>query len=147
MKRFVPKLDEATLRQEFPIADLLEGWFFRSREVGVGPVFRVEGIDQWGTRVTAEGTDREELLQDCAERARQMKSHAKEVLFHEYGTQLCLDGNVLILGVLCGTVGQFGVELALNDSERERYKREGDSFVKELADAVRRASECLPKQK
>ncbi len=137
-KNFVPRLDEPTVRRDFPIADLVAGWFFRCREVGVGGVYRVEGTDLWGTRVRAEGTDPEKLLRDCAESASGIGSHVKEVLFHEYGTQLRFEGDKLILNVLCGRVGEFGVELVLNNSERERYRFEGDSFVKELADLIRR---------
>ena len=137
MKRFVSRLDEATLRREFPIVDLVDGWFFRCREVAIGGVHRIEGTDLWGTRVRAEGTDREKLLRDCAESARQIARHAKAILYDEYGTQLQLEGNDLVLYVLCGRVLQFGVELVLNDSELERYKCEGDSFIKEMAEAVR----------
>lgn len=137
MKRFIQKLDEATVREEFPIVDLVDGWFFRCREVSAG-VYRVEGTDLWGRSVGNDGTDPDKLLQDCAESARGVRRQVESVVFHEYGTQLRLDGNDLILNVLCGRVGQFGVEFALNELERERYKREGDSFVRELADAVLR---------
>lgn len=135
MKRFVQKLDEATARRDFPIVDLVDGWFFRCREVSVGG-YRVEGTDLWNRKISAEGTDPEKLLRDCTESVRRMELYGTAILFHEYGTQLRLEGNDLILDVLCGRVGQFGVEFVLNDSERERYRREGDSFVKELADLV-----------
>jgi hypothetical protein len=138
MKKFVQKLDEATARRDFPIADLVEGWFFRCREVAVGGVYRVEGTDLWNTRIRAEGTDPEKLLRNCAESARGIDRHIKTILFEEYGTQLRLEGDELVLGVLCGGIGQFGVELVLNDSERERYKREGDAFIIELANLIRR---------
>jgi hypothetical protein len=138
MNRFVPRLDEATVRREFPIVNLVDGWFFRCREVAVGGVHRVEGTDLWGTRVSAEGTDCDKLFQDCVKSAAGIKRHTKEILFHEYGTQLRLEDNELVLDVLCGGVGQFGVEFVLNDTERDRYRHEGDSFVKELAETVRR---------
>ncbi|MEN6449130.1 MAG: hypothetical protein ABFC96_01440 [Thermoguttaceae bacterium] len=138
MRKFATKLDEDFARREFPIVGLVDGWFFRCREVAVGGVYRVEGTDLWGTKVSAEGTDREGLLRDCAESARQMKGHVKEVLFGDSGSFLRLDGDKLILNVLCGRAGQWGVEFALNDSEREQYKRQGDSFIKELAEAVYR---------
>jgi hypothetical protein len=136
-KRFVHKLDEPTVRREFPIADLVEGWFFRCREVSAG-VYRVDGTDLWGRKVGAEGTDPEKLLRDCAESAIGKKFHTKTALFEEYGTSLQLRGNDLVLDILCGGVGQFGVEFVLNDSERERYKSEGDPFIVELANLVRR---------
>jgi hypothetical protein len=61
-----------------------------------------------------------------------------EVLFYEYGTVLRLeDDDRLVLNVLCGRVGQYGVEFTLDNSEIEAYKRNGDSFVKELEERVR----------
>ncbi len=60
------------------------------------------------------------------------------ILFHEYGTQLRLgDEDTLILNVMCGRILQYGVEFALNDSEREAYKRQGDPYIKSLAEKVR----------
>ncbi len=137
MKKFVSKLDEADVRRESPVADVVDGWFFRCREVSAG-VHKSEGTDLWGRRVGTEGTNPEELLQDCAESARRIRQHVTAILFHEYGTQLRAEGDELILNVLCGGVGQFGVEFALNEPERERYRRDGDSFIQDLAGAVRR---------
>jgi len=60
------------------------------------------------------------------------------IIFEEYGTSLRLDDDgSLVLDVLCGRVGQYGVEFSLNESERERYKVAGDLFIKELAQTVR----------
>jgi hypothetical protein len=137
MKKFAAKLDEPTVRRGFPIADIVEGWFFRSREVSAG-VYEVDGTDVWGQTVHATGSDPERLLRECAENARRIEHHVGDMLFYEYGTALREQENELVLNVLCGRVGQFGVEFPLTDSERQRYKREGDSFIQELADAVRR---------
>jgi len=63
----------------------------------------------------------------------------ERILFHEYGTQLRVaPDDALILNVLCGRVGQFGVEFPLNDEEREEYRRRGDTFIKELSQVVQR---------
>ena len=63
----------------------------------------------------------------------------ERVLFHEYGTQLrAAADDSLILNVLCGRVGGFGVEFALDDFEREQYRRRGDEYIKELARTVQR---------
>ena len=63
----------------------------------------------------------------------------ERILFHEYGTQLRLSvDDALVLDVLCGRVGQFGVEFPLNDREREEYRRRGDAFIKELSGLVQR---------
>jgi hypothetical protein len=60
-----------------------------------------------------------------------------QVLFHEYGTQLRLnEQDKLILDVLCGRVGQYGVEFELNEFEREKYKTLGDTFIMDLAKKV-----------
>lgn len=63
----------------------------------------------------------------------------QRILFHEYGTELrlCSDDS-LLLNVLCGRVGQFGVEFPLNSSEREAYRQRGDEYIKELSHQVQR---------
>jgi hypothetical protein len=61
------------------------------------------------------------------------------ILFYEYGTILRLDDDGrVVLDVLCGTVGQYGVEFALNHVEYAAYKARGDEYIKELAAAVLR---------
>lgn len=61
------------------------------------------------------------------------------ILFHEYGTELRLEpDDSLILNVLCGRIGEFGVEFALNDQERHGYNQDGDAFLKNLSREVRR---------
>jgi hypothetical protein len=56
------------------------------------------------------------------------------VLFFEYGTRLILGPNdSLVLNVLCGRVGQYGVEFALNAEEVASYKAGGDSFLRTLS--------------
>lgn len=47
------------------------------------------------------------------------------------------EGDALIFNVLCGRVGQYGVEFQLNAEERDRYQREGDAFLRKLDIAVR----------
>jgi hypothetical protein len=62
----------------------------------------------------------------------------ERILFNEYGTQLRYgDDDRFILNVLCGRVGQFGVEFQLNEVESAEYRKRGDSFVQELAKNVR----------
>jgi len=76
-----------------------------------------------------------DVIRQCAESARQIRTHTGEVLFGEYGTLLWHEDGKLVLNVLCGGVGQYGVQFVLNDAERERYKRQGDTFIKEFAEA------------
>jgi hypothetical protein len=61
------------------------------------------------------------------------------VLYEEYGVQLRLeDDDRLVLDVLCGRIGQYGVEFELNDVEYKQYKLRGDHFIRELIEFVRR---------
>lgn len=61
-----------------------------------------------------------------------------QVLYHEFGIQLRLnDQDKLVLDVLCGRVGEYGVEFELNEFEREKYKTLGDTFIMDLAKKVR----------
>ena len=63
--------------------------------------------------------------------------HGARVLYHEYGAQLRLttEGRY-ILNVLCGRVGQFGVEIELNSNEVLQYREQGDVFIHNLAEDV-----------
>ena len=65
MKKSIEKLDESAVRGEFPIADLVPGWFFRIYEQSAG-AYRVEGTDLWGRQVGSIGTDEAYLLKSCA---------------------------------------------------------------------------------
>jgi hypothetical protein len=61
----VQKKDPITVAGEFPIAGVVDGWFFRQREVSNG-AFVVEGTDLWGRKVSRNGVDPEALLGQCA---------------------------------------------------------------------------------
>jgi len=63
---------------EFPIAGLVEGWFFRQREVSPG-AFVVEGTDLWGRTVTRQGGDPDALLKECVGDAKQIRQQVKGV--------------------------------------------------------------------
>lgn len=61
-----------------------------------------------------------------------------EVLYQEYGVQLrrTVSGDYL-LDVLCGRVGQFGVEIALTAEEITRYRSDdGDTFIHNLGEDI-----------
>jgi hypothetical protein len=51
--------------KSYPIANILEGWFFRVREISYG-VYRVEGTDRWGRTVSRTGEKPKELISACA---------------------------------------------------------------------------------
>jgi hypothetical protein len=64
---------------------------------------------------------------------------ATQIIHHEYGAQLsALDDDTLLLNVMCGGVGQYGVEFILNQQEYEQYKQSGDAFLRTLIENVRR---------
>ena len=68
MKKTVEKLSEEEVLRRFPVAGRMPGWFFRVDEISAG-VYRVEGTDLWGRRVSRTGTDSDELLASCATEA------------------------------------------------------------------------------
>ena len=55
---------------DYPITDLVDGWFFRINEVSWG-AYEVKGTDRWGRIVSSMGseTDITRLLQECADQA------------------------------------------------------------------------------
>jgi hypothetical protein len=54
--------------------------------------------------------------------------------FAEYGTQLRIeDDDRLVLNVLYGTIGLYGVDFTLKTTETKGHRRSGDAFTKELA--------------
>jgi hypothetical protein len=67
----VQRRDPAAVRAEFPIAGVVNGWFFRSKEVSPG-VYRVDGTDLWGRVVSRSGIDPDALLAECAADAREI---------------------------------------------------------------------------
>lgn len=70
MKRLVRRLSEDELRK-YPISDIVEGWFFQIVEITPG-VYRVEGIDHWGRKVSRVGMSPEELLEKCKKDIQEM---------------------------------------------------------------------------
>ena len=64
MKVPVQKLDETAVRREYPIVDRVPGWFFQMFEHS-GCVWRVEGTDLWGRRVSDVGTEENRVLESC----------------------------------------------------------------------------------
>jgi hypothetical protein len=71
MKIPLQKLDADTIRRDYPVTNLVEGWFFRHQETS-SLHYVVEGTDLWGRHVGADGSDLDLLLQQCAEAARRI---------------------------------------------------------------------------
>ena len=61
-----------TMMRDFPIANKLEGWYFRIQERSAG-VYIAEGKDLFGRQVSREGTDPDRTLAMCINDAKQMK--------------------------------------------------------------------------
>ena len=78
MKKKVSYLSDKEL-ENYPIHDLVDGWFFRIQEISYG-AFRVDGIDRWGRIVSRVGSDNEieKMLQECADDAREINKELKE---------------------------------------------------------------------
>jgi hypothetical protein len=74
--RPVQKKDRAQIAREYPIAERVEGWFFRQRETSNG-AFLVEGTDLWGRTVSRQGGDPDELLSQCAADAERITAAVK----------------------------------------------------------------------
>jgi hypothetical protein len=79
MKSNIKGLTDSELA-DYPIQDILEGWFFRVRYFSNG-FFRVEGIDRWGRKVSrsanidvedAQAID--ELINACVDNAREIQA-------------------------------------------------------------------------
>ncbi|MFY9315100.1 MAG: hypothetical protein WAO95_06020 [Burkholderiales bacterium] len=68
--------DPDEVQNAFPIAGVVEGWFFRQTEVSAG-AYLVEGADLWGRTVSRLGGDPDELLSLCAADAKHISEEAK----------------------------------------------------------------------
>jgi hypothetical protein len=64
--------------QQYPIADRLPGWYFRTRKV-LPDLWDVEGEDVYGRKVSSSGVmDKERALDRCVEVARRMPKIFRE---------------------------------------------------------------------
>lgn len=73
MKHEVRQLSVPKVAQEYPLSGLVEGWYFKIEETSAG-VYRVEGTDLRGRRVSYTGVDLEDLLLKCKEYAESVTS-------------------------------------------------------------------------
>ena len=64
MKSQAERLNPEEIIKKFPIAHLVEGWYFRVEEMSAG-AYRVEGTDLYGRRVGGSGHDPDEVLSKC----------------------------------------------------------------------------------
>ncbi len=78
MKRETQKLNAVKVAQDYPIADLVEGWYFKLEEMSPG-AYRAEGTDLWGRRVSYSGIDPDKALAKCKEYAQGINGRITEV--------------------------------------------------------------------
>jgi hypothetical protein len=64
MKQPVHRLDEGKVLREFPLADLLDGWYFQVVEVSPG-AYEAAGTDLWGREVRRHRCDPDVALAEC----------------------------------------------------------------------------------
>jgi hypothetical protein len=77
MKRAVKRLTRAELLANFPIDNLVDGWFFRLRETS--PLaWQADGSDEWGRRVSCQGGDDQSVLDECAQMARAINAQLRQ---------------------------------------------------------------------
>jgi len=69
MRRHVRVRTGEEVARQFPLADLVPGWFFRVREVSPG-CYCVEGTDLFGREVCRQSGDPDEALEQCKVDAR-----------------------------------------------------------------------------
>ena len=77
MRQEVQQTSAAKVAREYPLADLVEGWYFRVEEVSAG-AYQAEGTDLWGRQVSHSGTDPEGALAKCTEYARRVIAQTKK---------------------------------------------------------------------
>lgn len=66
------RISERRIRRDFPLDDLVPGWFFRVDEVSAG-VYVAEGNDLQGRTVSKQGFDAEALLRACVQYAQRLQ--------------------------------------------------------------------------
>lgn len=72
MKKNIERRNRIKIERQFPLADLLDGWFFRCEEISAGR-WQVEGVDLWGRAVSATESDPERLIERCVADAEAIK--------------------------------------------------------------------------
>jgi len=79
MKKNVQRISSSILAN-YPINDLVEGWYFKIDEISYG-VYLVEGIDNWGRKVSCTGIENEitTMLQECSRRAKTINDQIRKI--------------------------------------------------------------------
>jgi hypothetical protein len=87
VKQPISAKTEDELRQDFPLHDRLVGWFFRIDEVSA-EAYVAEGSDRYGGRVSRQGSNPDELLEQCIADARSIEASISKYPPPNKGLQL-----------------------------------------------------------
>lgn len=68
LKRAITKISEEEIIKNYPLKSRVTGWFFKQIETS-NNAWTVEGMDQWGRKVSRSGGDPEELFIQCEQDA------------------------------------------------------------------------------
>ena len=72
MKKGIRKLNENDVKLRFPISGKLDGWYFKIKEISNG-AYQVSGSDLFGRIISKTGDNPDILLNECIEKALEMK--------------------------------------------------------------------------
>ena len=72
MKKRVEKRTESELLKTHPIRSGTDGWYFCTTETSNNAWF-VEGVDCWGRKVSAQGSDPDKLISDLEAQVRKLE--------------------------------------------------------------------------
>lgn len=71
MKKSKAKKNESEIIKNYPISNLLVGWYFRIWEGSYGH-YIAEGSDLYGRIVSSEGSEEEQVLKDTIQSAKEI---------------------------------------------------------------------------
>ena len=69
-------MNATEVSQEYPISNLVDGWYFRVQEVSAN-VYKAQGTDLWNRQVSYVSTNPDEALAKCKEYALRIKNSDK----------------------------------------------------------------------
>lgn len=64
MKKQIAEKSEQQLKREYPIEGGTPGWFYSVNEISNG-YWRITGSDKWGRKISIDGTDPDQLLDEA----------------------------------------------------------------------------------
>ncbi len=77
MKKQIKQIPETELLEKYPIKGRTNGWYYCVNEVS-NNVYRIEGIDCWGRKVSMQGLDPDKLIEEAEREALRINIEAKD---------------------------------------------------------------------